>query len=336
MLDELVREIEALKSRIKKHREVLQGSEAQTRMSLIDPLLKVLGWETADPALVRPEYHLGAGRADYVLLDSNEKELAIIEAKRLGERLSGQHREQAIVYAHRRGVRFPILTNGNDWEVYDQSDFVPNVSIEDRPLLNVSIADTDSAKCALQFLLLWRPNLASGQPIEASEPIIGTEPTTVRTPIFEPQHASPTIAAPSTETPVQAVPAVPDAGLINLRNLHPESGMIPPKVVELPNGEVKQLSKWRDLVVAVSEWLVRDGALTRDRCPIPAKPRSNKRYSVNLEAKHLDGRDFGSKHKLYNGLWLYHGGSNVDIVKRCIVIMEYLGKDPATIHVQVS
>ena len=332
MLDELIDVIETLKSRIDKHRSVLQGNEAQTRLSLIDPLLRALGWDTADPALVRPEYVVSGRRADYALMNAQSDVVVFLEAKNLGEQLAN-HRSQVVAYASELGIRFPALTNGNDWEVYDNSQLVP---IEQRRVLNVSIANADSAKCALQFLLLWRPNLASGQPIEASEPIIGTEPTTVRTPIFEPQHASPTIAAPSTETPVQAVPAVPDAGLINLRNLHPESGMIPPKVVELPNGEVKQLSKWRDLVVAVSEWLVRDGALTRDRCPIPAKPRSNKRYSVNLEAKHLDGRDFGSKHKLYNGLWLYHGGSNVDIVKRCIVIMEYLGKDPATIHVQVS
>ena len=53
---ELVEGSETLKSRINEHRSVLQGNEAQTRMSLIDPLLRALGWDTADPALVRPEY----------------------------------------------------------------------------------------------------------------------------------------------------------------------------------------------------------------------------------------------------------------------------------------
>ena len=52
MLDELVDVIETLKSRINEHRSVLQGNEAQTRLSLIDPLLRALGWDTADPALV--------------------------------------------------------------------------------------------------------------------------------------------------------------------------------------------------------------------------------------------------------------------------------------------
>ena len=40
MLDELVDVIETLKSRINEHRAVLQGNEAQTRLSLIDPLLR--------------------------------------------------------------------------------------------------------------------------------------------------------------------------------------------------------------------------------------------------------------------------------------------------------
>ena len=44
MLDELVEVIEELRGRINEHRTVLQGSEAQTRSSLVDPLLRALGW----------------------------------------------------------------------------------------------------------------------------------------------------------------------------------------------------------------------------------------------------------------------------------------------------
>ena len=320
MLDELVDVIETLKSRINEHRAVLQGNEAQTRLSLIDPLLRALGWDTADPALVRPEYHLGAGRADYVLLDSNEKELAIIEAKRLGERLSGQHREQAIVYAHRRGVRFPILTNGNDWEVYDQSDFVPNVSIEDRPLLNVSIADTDSAKCALQFLLLWRPNLASGQPIEASEPILGTVPP-----------APPATSAPS-QTLVQNVPVPPDAGWITLKDFVAEPHTSPPNM-RLPNGEQKQPTYWKDLLIGVAEWLIDDGALTADKCPVTTGHSS---YLVNRLPKLHGDKDMKIHHILSNGLYLDTNAGAPLIVKKCNALLEKCGKDPAAVHVYDS
>ena len=37
-------------------------SEMQTRYALIDPLLRELGWDTENPALVRPEFRGLDGR----------------------------------------------------------------------------------------------------------------------------------------------------------------------------------------------------------------------------------------------------------------------------------
>ena len=50
----------------------LRQSEALTRATLIDPLLRELGWDTEDPALVAPEYRLGRGYADYALLSNGQ------------------------------------------------------------------------------------------------------------------------------------------------------------------------------------------------------------------------------------------------------------------------
>ena len=82
MLDDLVDTIKELKDRISRHGDVLRPSEAQTRLSLIDPLLRALGWDTADPAQVRPEYTLSTGRADYALLGAGYQPVAIMEAKK--------------------------------------------------------------------------------------------------------------------------------------------------------------------------------------------------------------------------------------------------------------
>ena len=100
MLDELIDVIETLKSRIDKHRSVLQGNEAQTRLSLIDPLLRALGWDTADPALVRPEYVVSGRRADYALMNAQGDVVVFLEAKNLGEQLAN-HRSQVVAYAQR-------------------------------------------------------------------------------------------------------------------------------------------------------------------------------------------------------------------------------------------
>ncbi len=320
LIDELVKEIEKLKARILDYQADLQKDETRTRMALINPLLQVLGWDTSNPGMVTPEYGLSNGRADYALLDDQGKVVVFLEAKRLGEQLA-RHRSQVDDYARDIGCRYPALTDGNNWEIYDRAKY--DVPSSQSHILKLSIVDDPSYKCALQFLLLWRPNIATGQPVEATEPIMGAEP-----------QASATSALIQTTEQVMPVPT--DAGWITLRDIQPKVGMEPPQRVRLPNDEVKQLSTWRDLVVTVSEWLVNDGALNQDMCPIPAKPRSNKRYSVNSEPKHRDGRDFGSMYELPKGLWLYHGGSNRDIVKKCIVILEHCGKDPATVHVQVG
>lgn len=171
MLDDLVNVIETLRTRIGKHGDTLRGSETRTRTALIDPLLTVLGWNTADPALVTPEYDISGKRADYALLAVQGAPIVFLEAKRLDEPLSN-HRSQVVAYASELGIKYPALTNGNEWEVYDNSKLVP---IEQRRILNVSIAQGAPHQTALQLLLLWRPNLAAGEPVAANPPVAGLD-----------------------------------------------------------------------------------------------------------------------------------------------------------------
>ena len=319
MLDELVGVIETLKSRINEHRSVLQGSEAQTRLSLIDPLLRMLGWDTAATALVRPEYNLSGGRADYALLDPDKKPVAIIEAKKLNEQLGTMdHRMQMLTYANFSNVPYAGLTDGNQWVFYKVFDQKP---LEERLVLDVSIADSQAYQCALQLLLLWRPNMASRQPIEASAPILGTEPP-------DPANSVPI------QNPVQNVPVPSDASWVSLKDFVATPGTTPPKL-RFPGGDELQPSNWRGLLIEVAEWLIRDGVLSRDRCPVTVG--KNAAYSmVNLEPRHPNGKAFYASHSLSNGLFLAPHANANNIVHKCRAIMEYLGKDPSTIHVQVG
>ncbi len=54
---------------IETQRDILQDSEGQTRVILIDPILNALGWQTNNPNSVRHEYEMGNGKADYALID---------------------------------------------------------------------------------------------------------------------------------------------------------------------------------------------------------------------------------------------------------------------------
>ena len=145
VLDDLVGCIELLQVRMKKHRNSLERNEIRTRVSLIDPLLCLLGWDVSDPELVTPEYtqsdsSVGSSSwaADYALLHSDGRPAAVLEAKRLGEPLA-THRMQMLNYANAWGIEYAGLTDGNHWELYRV--FEPG-RLEERRILEVAIRDT--------------------------------------------------------------------------------------------------------------------------------------------------------------------------------------------------
>ena len=166
MLDELVAIIQTLQTRISGHTSTLRENETRTRMALIDPLLKVLGWDAADPSLVTPEYRVDVGWADYALRGVGNKPAAVIEAKRLGS-IVENHLDQAVGYCIQQGIPYAGVTDGSHWQLYRTFEPVPLV---EKLVLDVSIASAPAHEAALKLLLLWRPNLASGQPVEANKP----------------------------------------------------------------------------------------------------------------------------------------------------------------------
>ena len=174
LLDDLVTAIQTVQQRIREHGTTLSQNEYRTRLALIDPILNALEWDVSDPKLVTPEYQVGSGRADYALLGEDGKPQAFIEAKRLGEMAeASKHETQLFTYAVTQGVRYAGLTDGNRW-IFD--NLSARFSGGESRLLDVTISKELAHQCALKFLLLWHPTLVVGQPVEASEPILGTHP----------------------------------------------------------------------------------------------------------------------------------------------------------------
>ena len=283
-LDDLVSVIEALKARIHTHRQVLQANETRTRMGLIDPLLQALGWDTADPALVLPEYDLSGNHADYALLDGTDKPVALVEAKKLGEQLVS-HRMQIVNYANLSGVPYAGLTDGNQWELYDVFDRAP---IDDRLLLNLSIADRPAHEVALKLLLIWRPNLAAGEPVVANEPVLAT----VTEPVQAPSVAEPEVAKPPAPTPAP-VPEPPPmgAGWVPLSEVDGASvtGKPPPVAIRFPDESACEVKAWGELPASIAGWLWSSGSLTMSNIPVEW---SKQRHLINTDGTHPTGKLF--------------------------------------------
>jgi len=101
--------------------------EQNTKVSLIMPVLRGLGWDVEDLDEVRLEYRRKPADkpVDYALMLQREPAL-FLEAKGLGENLEDRRwASQVISYAAVAGVEWVVLTNGDDYRVYNAHAPVP-------------------------------------------------------------------------------------------------------------------------------------------------------------------------------------------------------------------
>ncbi len=171
-LDDLKEVIEKLQGVIKAYHDdddYLSKKEWRTRHALINPLLEALGWEVSNPAAVQIEYQVKTKRADYVLIrEGEDKPIAVIEAKGLGNSLEDDETAQAHIYANQAGIDYMIVTDGDRWKMFKAYG---RGTLEERQIMEFQLSNDVSHECALQALRMWSPNLASGSPKEAMPPV---------------------------------------------------------------------------------------------------------------------------------------------------------------------
>ena len=333
-LDDLVGVIETLQQRIREHGPTLRENETRTRMALIDPLLAALGWDVSDPAVVTPEYNVSGRWADYALLRPIGQPSATLEAKKLGESLAS-HRMQMLNYSNASGVEYAGLTDGNHWELYE---VFQRGQLEDRRILDVSIADTPPHQCALQLLLLWRPNLGSGQPMAAREPILTTNwkpesrsaPPESRSAPIEPP--APVIVETLQPSPPQPIPSA--AGWVALPEFNPPGRSKPPPAIRFPDGSMQEIQHWNDMLVAVATWLYAAGRLAVENMPVRS---SSKIYIVHNQPIHPTGNQFFQYRAIADTpLVVNTHGSAVQIRKNAQTLLQHCGVNSVDVSVQVT
>ncbi len=298
-LDDLVGVIETLKARIQNRGPELQANEIRTRMALIDPLLTALGWDAGDPALVLPEYDLSGSRADYALLGADGKPAAFVEAKKLGENLAA-HRMQMVNYANVAGVPYAGLTDGDRWELYEVFDQRP---IEERRMVDVSIAAKPAYESALQLLRLWRPNMASGRPVPAGEPLFPKEPAAA-------SNVSHQVA---------------------LASYDPQQASKPP-AIRFPDGSARETRHWWRLAAFTAEWLGSKGQLTADKIPCGL---TKKTYLLNTEAVHPSGKSFFRPQTINGTPFVMDAhGNRSQMVSKTRFLLELCGVNPAEVYLE--
>jgi len=116
--------------------------EQNTKAALIDPLLAALAWDLHEIDEVRREYRRKPqdNPVDYALF-LNRTECLLIEAKSLEKDLGDRKWiSQNISYATVVGVRWCVLTNGDEYRIYNSH---AEVDVDEKLFRKVSISDTD-------------------------------------------------------------------------------------------------------------------------------------------------------------------------------------------------
>ena len=123
--EQLAETVGVVRGRIRDHKERLKDDEWVTRVALVDPVLRTLGWEVGDLELVEVEHNYSRGKqnVDYALWAEPlsrqrvQKPAGLVEAKKLSDPLKyGDHKDQVDKY--RYYTPCVALTNGDLWKVY--------------------------------------------------------------------------------------------------------------------------------------------------------------------------------------------------------------------------
>ena len=313
-LESLLELVETLRKRIDKHGAALRQSEALTRYALVDPLLRELGWNTEDPAMVMPEYRLGKGYADYALLRDG-KPAIMVEAKKLGTALQDAA-SQGIGYCIEDGIGYFAVTDGQLWEIYETHKMAP---IAEKMIVEFDLTGSPAENC-LKALALWRNEFSGAKVSIGQPPVTGFE--------------SESLAA--LPTPISyATPLSDDHTGKSLPDFMPEPRSKPPSGSKLvfPDGTSCNLSNWKSIPIEVTTWLIHNKHLSNSDCPVQIG-KATKRYALNSKPVHSDGTFFVAYQQIET-LYLDMDHTFQGHIKNAQGIVSNVGLDPARFKVQL-
>ncbi len=303
-LDELADLVTSLRERIEKQQDLLHRNESATRYALVDPVLRALGWDLENPSDVVPEYSPGKGRADYGMMAGRGKARLIIEAKSLGTP-TRQGIDQAITYCIAQGIEYFAVTNGELWEIYEPHRAVP---IDEKLVASFDLRGREH-ETVMQMLWLWRGNFVEGEPH-----------------IPPPSNVAKRKPEPKLPSPQPAEEWTP------LAELRPQSKQRPrpPQEIRFPGTMPRAIARWNHLQIRVVEWLVEQGRLHSDHCPVTT---DRGRYIVHSRPERKSGKPFDTPRQVA-GLWvdLCHNSEYHAYIARSILAAR--GVDPSTVHVR--
>ena len=196
--------------------------------------------------------------------------------------------------AFSRALHTPGVTDGNRWQLYRTFEPVP---LAEKLVLDLSISNMPAHEAALKLLVLWRPNLASGQPVEANTPFFSELLSGLEQRSVEPSanigieiQGSQIIERGVAETGSATPPEVTERRWRKISQVIPKPGDSPPSKIRLADGSERRLRRaWAAVVENTAEWLWANNLLSLDIVPIKSSSRRN---IVNTRPLHPGDNEF--------------------------------------------
>jgi len=332
-------------------------NETDTRRILVELVLAALGWDTTDTQDIKAEKDALGGRsdrADYALYLQGEPVL-VMEAKALGVPLGDKEIAQVVRYGKLSEVRWGVLTDGNIWIIVNTAG---RGRSEQRRFRTVAISDAEKegeTAAALRLLskaamdageldTLWEAERVEEQVKGALEAVIAPDSAvllaavTKALPDLGEEQVRECLARLTVELSFSSAP--PSGG--SARQAPPPKPRRKRSIVPDPEGAlVIYLQGQRHVckpayqaMIEVAEWLIGQGKLRAADCPVMAGTRARaKRYLVNTEPRHPDGKKFFAPKTLSGGMVLEVNYSRVDIGRMSERLLEWAGMDAGLLKV---
>lgn len=116
-------------------------SEETTKIALITPFLRLMGYDTTDPSEVRAEYTADVGtkqgeKVDFAILEEGEP-IIFIECKSATNDLSTDNISQLFRYFSITDIQIGILTNGIEYKFFTTGE--DNNRMDEKPFLDIDM-----------------------------------------------------------------------------------------------------------------------------------------------------------------------------------------------------